>query len=82
MKTKNTFYIAGYLNRSQIGVVDSDGKFNNREQLDFDSWHHFETEKEAQMFADNLLENETEALHPDFLYKVEEWDADYYSEEN
>ena len=82
MKTKNIFYIAGYLNGKQIGVVDSDGKFNNREQLDFDSWKHFGSEKEAQIFVDNLLKNETKPLHPDFLYRVEEWDADYYSDEN
>ena len=82
MKTKNTFYIAGYLNGNQIGIIDSDRKFNNKEQLDFDSWKHFESEKEAEIFVSNLLKNETETLHSNFSYRVEEWDADYYSDEN
>ena len=72
METKNTFYIVGYLNENQIGTVDSDGKLNYSEQLDFDSWKHFETENEAQEFADMLLKSETEELAPSFEYIVEQ----------
>ena len=83
MKTsKNTFYIAGYTNGNQIGTVDTDGKLNYSNNLDFDSWMHFKTKEEAQHFADRLLENETEYLHPTFKYIVEEWDEDYYSKED
>ena len=80
VKSRNTFYIAGYTNGNQIGIVDSDGKLNYSDNLDFETWMHFETKEEAQKFADILLEIETDDLHPTFKYLVEEWDEDYYSQ--
>jgi hypothetical protein len=77
--TQNTFYIAGYTNGNQIGTVDSDGKLNYSDNLDFDSMMHFETQEEAEEYANKIYLEEKKELHPDFKYQVEEWDADYYS---
>lgn len=81
MKTsKNTFYIAGYTNGNQVGTVDTDGKLNYSDNLDFDSWMHFGTKEEAEEFANGLLKNKPEELRPTFKYVVEKWDEEYYSQ--
>lgn len=75
--SKNTFYIAGYLKGNQIGTIDTDGKLNYSENLDVDSWKHFETKEEAEDFINRLIENETEDLHPTFNYVVEEFEEEH-----
>jgi len=80
METKNTFYIAGYLNGNQVGVVDSDGKLNYSDNLDLSSWMHFEDKEDAENYVKYLKKNDGET-HPAFHYEVEEWEEDYYLQE-
>lgn len=67
-----TIGIVGYLNGSEIGVIDSDGKFNTSEKLDFNSRKFFDSKNDAESYIEKLNENETNM--DDFKYQIDIYD--------
>lgn len=59
-------YIVGFFHGNIIGVIDSDGKFNVSDKLDFDSYKFFESPAEARSFIDKQANN----LRPGFEYEI------------
>ncbi len=63
------YNIIGYLKGNEVGVIDTDGKFNTSDRLDFNSRMFFESKEEAQKFINRLsIEEEN---HPEFEYSIE-----------
>ena len=67
-----TISIVGYLYGNEIGVIDSDGKFNTSPKLDFNSRMFFNSESEAESYIEKL--NETESNRDGFKYQIDIYD--------
>lgn len=68
--------IIGYMDGTEIGVIDSDGKFNTSDKLDFYSRMFFDSENEANEHIKNL--NETENNRDGFKYQIDIFNTDDY----
>ena len=67
-----TISIVGYLDGSEIGVIDSSGKFNTSDKLDFNSRMFFDSENEAESYIEKL--NDSESNREGFKYQVDIYD--------